>query len=203
MSAYNEVKRESKPVLQTPGIPHLQSHMSAPILTENPGGASQTHGISEISYLNVNYQGPLAWEVQRARANRQNFQNTLQTIMATNAKLKNIFIIDDCQFFINEVMMYLLVDNGTVGFKKLQEQVGKLGQLTSYEFNEFVNCVVTVLVNFGLADALVQKMLEALNEVQGVFVEIRENCVCFLFGSGKICGECENSVYYKERLIKD
>ena len=131
MSAYNEVKRESKPALQTPGIPHLQSHMSAPVLTENPGGASQTHGISEISYLNVNYQGPLAWEVQRARANRQNFQNTLQTIMATNAKLKNIFIIDDCQFFINEVMMYLLVDNGTVGFKKLQEQVGKLGQLTS------------------------------------------------------------------------
>ena len=63
--------------------------------------------------------------------------------------------------------------------------------------------MVTVLVNFGLADALVQKMLEALNEVQRVFVEVRESCVCFLFGSGKICGECEKSVYNKERLIKD
>ena len=114
--------------------------------------------------------------------------------MATNEDLRNIYDKDSTEIFVNDIMSYLLVDNGRKGDANLKSSSAKLGKMTRHEFGEFCNVLVTTLVNFKMNDALVLQILESMHEVDTHFVARREDCICFLFGKGKCCGRCDATV---------
>ena len=107
--------------------------------------------------------------------------------MATNENLRNIYDKDSTEIFVNDIMSYLLVDNGRTGDANLKSSSAKLGKMTRHEFGEFCNVLVTTLVNFKTNDALVLQILESMHEVDTHFVARREECICFMFGKGKCC----------------
>merc|ERR1711893_50993 len=157
-------------------------------------------GMDSLSHLSKHYRGPLAWEIQRARANRQGFQNTMNTTMETNKILSKIYDPEARQKFLNSVMMFLFVNNGKKGMMNLNKASNDFGKMTIYEFNEFTKILVTCFVNFKMADALLQKVIESLQLIEDVFVLKRE-CLCFLFGQEKVCADCKNTIYGKVREI--
>ena len=75
--------------------------------------------------------------------------------------------------------------------------------MTSYEFEGMTHILITTLISFGLTDALIQRMLEGMNDVAKLFVEQRDGCICFIFKQGKTCAVCEKTVYGELRLEKD
>ena len=89
-------------------------------------------GMKLTSYLSAEYKGPFAWEILRARRNRQNFQNTLNTTIMSSSTLKNVYSIDYREKFINCLMMYLLVDNGLKGEENMKQTAAVTGKMTVY-----------------------------------------------------------------------
>lgn len=121
------------------------------------------------NYLAYGYNGPLLPALRRAREQRQVMQVTLSVGIKGQPELSRVIPDERREAVVNAFLCYMLVENDADARNRVHTEARGLA-MTRPVFHQLVCVFVDTLCKLNVHDALVQRMLENVRDIQHSFV---------------------------------